>query len=131
MAKIKLKDKTELNIQTGATTDTIAVVTADLSVVQNYVGKLTKENLERAEVFEDEALKPSLILRNKYLSSFDGMKVDGTENYIVCFRLADVFTMEERLSLLEAENEALKESQEIQNGAIAELGEAVAAVPAV
>lgn len=119
MEKIILKDGTELNIENGATESCLAVVTENLSIVDTYVKSLTKENLSRATVV-DEAGETVLTLKDKYLSDFDGTDVKGEDGkYIVCFRLADVYTFAERLAMLEA-------SHEIQEEAIVELADIIA-----
>lgn len=124
--KIKLKDGTELNIENGATGSCIAVVTEDLTIVDAYVKALTKENLLYAEILDEEG-NVVLTLKNKYLSDFDGTGVKGEDGkYIVCFRLTDIYTLAERIAMLEAENAALKESQEIQDEAIVELADIIA-----
>ena len=126
MEKIKLNNGLELELQDGSTNDCIAIVTNDLTIIDRYVKALTKENLVKSEIFnEDGELILSMI--NKYLLRFDGTHVDNSDgNYIVCFRLNDVYTLEERIAMLEAENAALKESQEIQDEAIVELAGIIA-----
>lgn len=124
--KIKLKDGTELNIENGATGSCIAVVTENLTIIDSYVKALTKENLSYAEILDEEG-NIVLTLKNKYLSDFDGTDVKGEDGkYIVCFRLTDIYTLAERIAMLEAENAALKESQEIQDEAIVELADIIA-----
>ena len=126
MDKIKLKDGTELNIEIGATESCIAVVTNDLTIVDTYVKSFTKDNLVKAEILDEDG-NVILILKNKYLFGFDGTDVKGEDdNYIVCFRLLDVYTLEERIAMLEAENAELKASQEIQDEAIIELADIIA-----
>lgn len=126
MEKIILKDGTELNIENGASVDyCIAIITKDLTIVDSYVKALTKENLSKAVVV-DENGEVILTLKDKCLSGFDGTQVVESTDFIVCFRLADVYTLEERIAMLEAENEALKASQEIQDEAIVELADIIA-----
>lgn len=125
MEKIRLKDGTELNIESGATESLIAVVTKDLSIIDTYVKLLTKENLSHA-VIVDENKTVVLTLKDKYLYNFDGTPIVDSEDYIVCFNIRDVYTFEERIAKLEAENEALKVSQEIQDEAIVELADIIA-----
>lgn len=119
MNKIILKDGTELIIENGATESCIAVVTEDLSIVDTYVKALTKENLTTAEII-NESGEVTLTLRDKYITGFDGTDVKDEEGkYIVCFRFADVYTIAERISRLEA-------SQEIQDEAITEIAGIIA-----
>ena len=124
MHKIRLSNGTELNIE-SVDDGCIAVVTEDLTIIDSYVKSLTKENLVHAEVI-DENDAVILTLKDKHLTEFDGTQITGETNYIVCFRIADVYTLEERIAMLEAENAALKESQEIQDEAIVELADIIA-----
>lgn len=126
MDKLILKDGSELNIESGATESCFAVVTEDLAVISDYVTVLTKENLSLAKVV-NESGEILLTLKNKYFARFDGADVKGEDGkYIVCFRISDVYTFAERLAMLEAENAALKISQEIQDEAIVELADIIA-----
>lgn len=124
MHKIRLSNGTELNIE-SVDDGCIAVIIDDLTIIDSYVKSLTKENLVHAEVI-DENDAVILTLKDKHLIEFDGTQIVGEENYIVCFRIADVYTLEERIAMLEAENAALKESQEIQDEAIVELAGIIA-----
>ena len=124
MIKIKLSNGTILNVE-SVDDSCIAVITDDLTIIDSYVKSLTKENLVHAEVI-DENDAVILTLKDKHLIEFDGTQIVGEENYIVCFRIADVYTLEERIAMLEAENAALKESQEIQDEAIVELAGIIA-----
>lgn len=124
MSKIKLSNGTIHNVE-SVDGGCIAVVMADLTEIATYVDAFTKENLSRVEVL-DENNNVVSILKDKYLLGFDGTQVVESTDFIVCFRIADVYTLEERIAKLEAENEELKASQEIQDEAIVELAEIVA-----
>ena len=125
MEKIILKDGTELDIENGATERGIAVVTEDLTIIDTYVKVLTDENLSSAVVVDKKGVE-IVNLSGKSLSLFDGTRVVGSTKYIVCFRFVNAHTVEDRIAVLEAENEALKESQEIQDEAIVELAGIIA-----
>lgn len=118
MTEIKLSNGTTFDVE-SVDASCIAVIMADLKEIATYVDAFTKENLSLVE-------SESVTLKDKYLTGFDGTPIEGEENYIVCFRLADVYTLEERVAMLEAENAELKASQEIQDEAIVELAEIVA-----
>lgn len=105
---IRLKDETIFNIE-NVDDGCISVVTNDLTIIDAYVKTLTKENLSHAEVI-DENNTVVLTIKDKYLSSFDGTLVVESESYIVCFRLADVYTLEEKIARLEEENAKLNET---------------------
>ena len=106
---IRLKDGTELNIENGATNGCVAVITDDLTILDTYVKALTKENLACAEIVNENG-ETVLVIKDKYLLSFDGNRFIGEEKYVVCFRLADVYTLEEKLAKLEEENAKLNET---------------------
>ena len=125
MQKIKVYEGTELNVENGASNSCISIITGDLTIVDAYVKALTKENLSHAVITNEEGNVTSNI-KDKYLYGFDGNQVIESTDYIVCSRLADVYTLEERIAMLEAENEALKASQEIQDEAIVELADIIA-----
>lgn len=130
MNKIRLYDGTELNIENGATGNCVAVIMNDLSVIDTYVKAFTKENLAYAKIINyneiDENEEVVSVIKDKYLTNFDGTQIVGDTSYIVCFRFSNVYSIEDRLAVLEAENMALKESQEIQDEAIVELADIIA-----
>ena len=130
MYKIKLNDGTELNVENGSATTGLSIVVDNLNEIIPYVEALTRENLKNAEIVNEEGLVVE-VLKNKYLDCFTGTQITDTTNHRIGFLLGDAISMEDRIIALEAENAALKESQAIQDGAIAELGAAVATVPAV
>jgi hypothetical protein len=109
MEKIRLNDGIELNIEVGASESCIAVVANDLTFIDTYIKALTKENLSHAEVI-DENDEVILTIKDKYLSGFDGTQVIESTDFIVCFRLSDVYTIEEKIAMLEAENAKLNET---------------------
>lgn len=120
MEKIRLKNGKEFNVQNDATESLIAVVTSDLTIIDSYVKEFTKDNLDFVEII-DEDNNVILTFKEKYLYNFDGTPIVDSENYIVCFNLRDVYTIEEKIARLEAENAELRASQEIQDEAIVEL----------
>lgn len=124
MTTIKLSNGTILDVE-SVDAGCIAVIIDDLTAIATYVDAFTKENLSKVEVL-DENDNVTLTLKDKYLTGFDGTQIADETNYIVCFRIADVYTIEERIAKLEAENEYLKASQEIQDEAITEIAGIVA-----
>lgn len=105
MAKIKLTDGTILNVE-RVDNGCIMVIMDDLTAIATYVDAFTKENLSKMEVL-DENDSVTLTLKDKFLAGFDGTCIDGETNYIVCFHLADVYTIEEKIAMLEEENAKL------------------------
>ena len=127
MGKIKLANGLELDIQlTSTDSECVALFAKDLTIIELYVKAFTKENLEKAYIIDDND-EIVLVLKNKYLTGFDGSPlIDEEGKFIVCFRLADVYSLEERIAMLELENEQLKNSQEVQDEAIIELASIIA-----
>lgn len=118
MEKIKLKNKMTLNIENGSTEHSIAVVVSNVSEITPYIEALTKENLERFEILNDNDLVTA-VLSSKYLSSFSGVPVGDAGNYKITFYFENVDMIAERLAELEA-------TQELQDEAITELAGIVA-----
>ena len=78
-------------------------------------------NLSNANIINEDN-EVVLTLRHKYVTGFDGTPLGDEDNdYMICFRLADVYSLEERITMLETENEQLRSSQEVQVEAIIEL----------
>ena len=120
--KIVLKDGTVLEIENGASVNLIQVPIQSLDDFKGLFEKFTEDNLEKYSILNAAGLACAT-LENKYLEEAG---VRQRENdYIVSLRLADVDMVEKRLAAIEAEQEATKTGQAIQDGAIADLGEIV------
>ena len=94
--KIKLSNGTILDVE-SVDASCIAVIMADLKEIVTYVDAFTKENLSLVE-------SEYVSFKDKYLASFDATPIEGDINYIICFRLKDVYTIEEKIAMLETEN---------------------------
>ena len=125
MAKIKLLDGTVLAVENGSTAGCLCVIMDDVSNITVYVDALTSENLVAAEIVDDNE-QTVAILKSKRLEGFDCSKFEDEEKYMVCFQIRDLYTLEERIIMLEAENAELRASQEIQDEAIVELADIIA-----
>ena len=108
MVKIKLSNGAILDV-VSATSSFVTVIMDDLTLIATYVDAFTRENLSRVEVL-DENDSVTLTLKDKFLAGFDGTCIEGETNYIVCFHLADVYTIEEKIAMLEEENEKLNKA---------------------
>lgn len=113
--KIVLKDGTEIEIENGAVENCIQVVIPDLDAFKATHGKFTEENLESYKIKNADGLTCAN-LRNKYLKNAVVEQAEG--GFLVSFNLADVDMVEKRLLALET-------GQEVQDGAIDDLGIAV------
>lgn len=120
--KIVLKDGKVLEIENGASENLVQVPIQHLDDFKGLFEKFTEDNLEKYSI-QNAAGLTCATLENKYLEE---ASVRQRENdFLVSLRLADVDMVEKRLAAIEAEQEATKAGQAIQDGAIADLGEIV------
>lgn len=110
--KIVLKDGTEIEIENGAVENCIQVMILDLDGLKDLFGKLSEANLESYRIKNADGLTCATY-ENKYVkNALVEQKEDGT---LVSFNLVDVDMVSKRL-------EALELQQEVQDGAIDDLG---------
>ena len=121
--KIVLKDGTMYQIENGASENQVQVVLQNVEEFPGVFKKFTESNLESYQIQNSEGLTCTT-RTNKYLA--DAVVEEREADVLVTFRLADVNMVEKRLDAIEAEQEATKNGQAIQDGAIADLGEIVA-----
>ena len=121
--KIILKDGTMYLIENGASENQVQVVLQNVDEFPRVFNKFTEQNLESYQIKNAEGLTCST-RKNKYLAN--AVVEQRESDVFVTFRLADVNMVEKRLDAIEAEQEATKNGQAIQDGAIADLGEIVA-----
>lgn len=116
--KIVLKDGTVLEIENGASVNLIQVPIQNLDDFKGLFERFTEDNLEKYSI-QNAAGLTCANLENKYLEEA-GVK-QRSDDYLVSLRLADVDMTEKRLAALEA-------SQDLQDGAITDLGDVVSAI---
>ncbi len=110
--KIVLKDGAEIEIENGAVENCIQVMIPDLDGLKDLFGKLSEANLESYKIKNADGLTCATY-ENKYVkNALVEQKEDGT---LVSFNLVDVDMVSKRL-------EALELQQEVQDGAIDDLG---------
>lgn len=120
--KIVLADGTEIEIENGAVESCVQVMLPDLDGLKALYEKFTEDNLENYKIQNADGLTCANH-SNKYLkSALVEKKEDG---FIISFNLADVDMLEKRVAAIEAQQADIKSGQELQDGAIAELGEMV------
>lgn len=93
--------------------------------VDEFLGvfkKFTESNLESYQIKNAEGLTCTT-RTNKYLA--DAVVEEREEDVLVTFRLSDVDMVRKELDGLKADVEAVQVGQELQDGAIADLGEIV------
>lgn len=117
--KLILKDKTTLEIEAGAT---LSAITALSSTKEEMIEKwdaLTKENLSSVEIKNSDDITIATYTDLILVSETSVILEDGT--------ISTSFNLREKTDVekLQEEVEKLKESQEIQDGAIEELGNVV------
>lgn len=116
--KIVLKDNTEIEIENGASTSSITMLVTNLDEFKVLYGQMNEGNLEVFKILNAAGLVCTE-QKNKYVTN----AVVSTEEtgYRVTFNLADVDMVGKRLA-------ALEEGQEIQDGGIADLADAVSTI---
>lgn len=110
--KILLKDNTEIEIENGAIENCIQIICDDFNDIKTKYEKFTESNLEEYKILNANGLTCA-IFENKYVKS---ILIEPIElGFRVSFNLNDVDMVVKRLARLE-------ESQDIQDGAIGDLG---------
>ena len=120
--KLILKDQTTLEIEAGASLSSITVLSSTKEEMIEKWDKLTKENLSSVEIKNSDdvtiATYTDLILVNETSVILE----DGT--------ISTSFNLREKTDVekLQEEVAMLKEGQEVQDGAIADLGTVVSEI---
>ncbi len=116
--KIVLKDGTEITIENGAVENCVQVVLPDLDGFKELYAKFTESNLESYKILNADGLTCAT-LENKYLKNTVVEQVK--DGFLISFNLADINMVDKRLTALES-------GQELQDGAIQDLGETVSGI---
>lgn len=117
MEKIVLKDKTEILVEGGTTSNTFTTVVEGTEEVKGLLDKLTEENLSNVQL-QNEAGLVCAVLENKVLSNVNVISISKTSNWKVTVMLIDKDPLLIRLETLEA-------GQALQDNAIADMSETV------
>jgi hypothetical protein len=117
--KLILKDQTTLEIESGATLSSITVLSSTKEEMVEKWDKLTKENLSSVEIKNSDDV---LIARYENL-----ILVNETSVVLEDGSISTEFHLREKTDIEKLQDEVnkLKEGQEIQDGAIEELGNVV------
>ena len=120
--KLILKDQTTLEIEAGATLSTITVLSSTKEEMIEKWDKLTKENLSSVEVKNSENVTIATYTDLILVSETSIVLEDGT--------ISTEFHLRKKTDVekLQEEVELLKEGQEVQNGAISDLGTVVSEI---
>ena len=107
MEKIRLKNKTEINIEGGMTSNNFVSVVPGYEAMKQLYDNLTDENLSRVEVLNDGGLVCA-VLENKRLSKKRIFEViEETENLKVEVTLEDIDIRELQLNQATANTDYL------------------------
>jgi hypothetical protein len=117
MEKIVLKDKTEILVEGGTTTNAFTTVVQGTEGVKALLDKLTEENLSSMEM-QNEAGLVCAVWENRILNNVNVVKIEKTENYKAVVTLVEKDAVLLRLEALEA-------GQALQDNAIADMSETV------
>lgn len=117
MEKLILKDKTEILVEGGTTTNKFTTIVVGTAGVKSFLDNLTYENLANMEL-KNEAGITCAVLENKEVENINIHKIEKTDNWRVSVTLKEKDVVMQRL-------EKLEKDQELQNNAIADISESV------
>ena len=112
--KLILKDGTEIELESGASLGALGVLSADKAAMVDVWDKLTADNLATGRIKNGEGLVVGNYTDLALVSETSTVNVDGT--ILTYFNLREKSDIEKRLDTIE-------DGQEMQNGAINDLGE--------
>lgn len=117
MEKIILKDKKEILVEGGTTTNTFTTIVAGTEGVKVLLDSLTEDNLSNMEM-QNEAGLVCAVWENKILENVNAVNIVKTNNWKVTVTLKEKDAITLRLEALEA-------GQALQDNAIADMSETV------
>ena len=117
--KLILKDGTTIELESGSSLDAIKVATENRGAMLEQWEMLTPENLKEVKVQNGDGLTIGIYQELVLLSETSVVASDGS--VLTTYSLREKTDTERRL-------EALEEGQEIQNGAISDLGAVTSAI---
>lgn len=125
---MKLFDDTMIQIEPGASLGHIVHIAEDEAAAVAVCRKITPANLEHVDFYQGEEV----------IGSYENLQIkaaptrsDSEDGVIVTISLREQTDIEARVAALEAGQAALTESQDIQDGAIEDLGAAVSGLAEV
>lgn len=117
MEKLILKDKTEIILEGGTTTNVFRTVVGGTEGVKKTLDTLSNDNLSYCEV-KNAGNLICAVLENKELIAVTSERIEKTDNWMLTVTLKDKDVLVQRI-------EALEQEQQMQNDAIAEMSETV------
>ena len=112
--KLILKDGTEIELETGASLGSLGVLSIDKAAMVATWDKLTPDNLATVQIKNGDGLVVGEYTDLALVSETSTINADGT--ILTYFNLREKSDIERRL-------DAIEDGQEMQNGAINDLGE--------
>ena len=112
--KLILKDGTEIELESGASLSALGVLSEDKAAMVDVWDKLTADNLATGRIKNGDGLVVGNYTDLALVSETSTVNVDGT--ILTYFNLREKSDIEKRLDVIE-------DGQEMQNGAINDLGE--------
>ena len=116
MDKIIIKDNTEINVQKMSSIGNITILAADVAAIQTLKDQMTADNLKEVTIKNDSGnttgIYEGLILQEPWTIRWTD------EGILTTFGLREKTEVEKQM-------DAFKAEQDIQNGAIDDLGSAV------
>ena len=117
--KLILKDGTTIELESGSSLDAIKVATENRGAMLEQWEMLTPENLKEVKIQNGDGLTIGIYQELALLSETSVVDSDGS--VLTTYSLREKTDIERRLEALEA-------GQEIQNGAISDLGSVTSAI---
>lgn len=117
--KLILKNGTTIELESGSSLDAIKVATENRGAMLEQWEMLTPENLKEVKIQNGDGLTIGIYQELALLSETSVVDSDGS--VLTTYSLREKTDTERRL-------EALEEGQEIQNGAISDLGSVTSAI---
>lgn len=117
--KLILKDGTTIELESGSSIDAIKVAAENRETMLGQWEMLTPENLKEVKVQNGDGLTIGIYQELMLLSETSAVASDGS--VLTTYSLREKTDTERRLEALEA-------GQEIQNGAISDLGSVTSAI---
>lgn len=117
--KLILKDGTTIELESGSSLDAIKAATENRETMLKQWEMLTPENLKEVKVQNGDGLTIGIYKELVLLSETSVVASDGS--VLTTYSLREKTDIEKRLEALEA-------GQEIQNGAISDLGSVTSAI---
>lgn len=120
---MKLNDDTVIRIEAGASLGEIVHIAANETAAVAVCRQITPENLKHVDFIQGEEVIGSY--NDLQIKHAPTRSTNDDETITVTISLREQTDIEARVAALEAGQAALEESQEVQDGAIEEIGQTI------